>query len=323
MRGMRSISYSIKQGKKSRSIIMKILLFICYLLIIFFIAEALFMFIPISHGVGYTLAAQLWVKKYWKPINQFNFRDYEIDTSITAKRKIFVLGDSFVAGQGLKSVENRFSNIVSKRLPKRYYVVNMGINGVDTLREKEILNSFPYKPDILILVYSPNDIGDRAIANGNRFEGFVPYADLNPLLKLLVQKSYFLNFVYWQFPHEDCRNYINFLKKSYSSKSIFNAHLHDLTYFINYSKDNKIPLYVIIFPYFNFKLSQEQQEYLGKIADLFVSQQIETIVVSDLIKNIPFKKLIVNKMDIHPNELANKIVADELLKQISRNEHIF
>jgi len=291
-----------------------------YLIGIFCAIEVIFRHISISHGVGYTLASELWFKKYWWPVNQFGFRDYNIDTSIADKKKIFVLGDSFVAGHGIKFVENRFSNIISKKLFNQFQIINMGRNGVDTLQEKHMLNSFPYKPDILILVYSPNDIGDRAAANGIVFRGFTPYDNLNPIAKFIISKSYFLNFLYWQFPHNDLEDYVNFLKTAYANKAILNTHLNDLEYFVNYSKEHSISLYVIIFPFFAPILDQG---YLDVITDFFNSRDIETISVSALTVDIPLNKLIVSRMDIHPNEFANKIVADELLKRLRENDHIF
>lgn len=161
-------------------------------MLFFIIFEYIFMFIPLSHGIGYTLSSQLWFSKYWKPINRFGFRDYDIAEDTTNKKKIIVVGDSFVAGHGIKNIENRFSNILQRKIGRdSYYVFNLGINGADTLQEIRLLKSFPYKADILILEYSPNDIGDRAIANGIQFEGFAPYGDLNPIAKFLCLSHIF------------------------------------------------------------------------------------------------------------------------------------
>lgn len=134
-----------------------------------------------------------------------------------------------------------------------------------------------------------------------------------------MSKSYFLNYLYWQFPHRDCINYINFLKSSYSNQPILDAHLNDLLYFINYSKENDIVLYVVIFPYL-IDISR-CQPFLKPIVNFFTNHHVEIIVVSDLVANIPAKKLIINKMDLHPNELVNQLVGEELFKRISRKDH--
>src|SRR4051812_41968705 len=64
---------------------------------------------------NFTLGSQGWFKKYWKPINKDGYRDVEWDARDTAgKNIIFVVGDSFVAGQGIKKVRDRFSNRLSE-----------------------------------------------------------------------------------------------------------------------------------------------------------------------------------------------------------------
>ncbi|MEN6422361.1 MAG: hypothetical protein ABFD76_10490, partial [Smithella sp.] len=81
------------------------------LFVTFIILDAAFMFIPRSHSADYTLASKLWYAKYWKPINSLGFRDNEPANN---NHVILFVGDSFTAGHGLKSVEDRFSNIVGK-----------------------------------------------------------------------------------------------------------------------------------------------------------------------------------------------------------------
>ena len=58
-------------------------------MIFLLVVETAFMFIPKSNGLTFTLGYQLWFKKYWKPVNQFGFRDNEIDPAMLKKKKIF------------------------------------------------------------------------------------------------------------------------------------------------------------------------------------------------------------------------------------------
>ena len=75
------------------------------------------MFVPKSYGKGdpANLSERLWFAKYWKA-NQLGYRDLELaDKNFEGKYKIVILGDSYVAGHGIKNPEDRFSNILSCR----------------------------------------------------------------------------------------------------------------------------------------------------------------------------------------------------------------
>lgn len=132
------------------------------LFIIFILLEALFMFIPRSHNNNCALSSKLWFAKYWKPINSWGFRDNEPKFN---KHVILFVGDSFTAGHGLKSINDRFSNIVGDELLKKkgmYNVINIGKNGLDSRGEYDLMQQFIYlsriKPEKVILQYNGNDI---------------------------------------------------------------------------------------------------------------------------------------------------------------------
>ena len=160
------------------------------LFVIFILMEAIFMFIPRSHSVDYTLASRLWYAKYWKPINSLGFRDHEPDNNYPV---ILFVGDSFTAGHGLKSVNDRFSNIVGKELNKKgkkYSVINIGKPNLDSRTEYDEMKYFLYmtrvKPEKIILQYFGNDIEGVAMNNGLIFDGFHPPEDMNKFIFLSV-----------------------------------------------------------------------------------------------------------------------------------------
>lgn len=125
------------------------------------------MFVPQSHGVGYTQAAYNWHFYYWKPVNRFHYRDSDFDMQDAArKRKIFVLGDSSTAGIGIKNVKDRYSDLLSKKLSQDYKVFNLGKPASDTKSAFERLVKFPLKPDILVLQYAGDDILLAALSKG-------------------------------------------------------------------------------------------------------------------------------------------------------------
>jgi hypothetical protein len=54
-----------------------------------------------SDGFGFTLASKRWSHNYWNPINSYGYRDYEPEWR---DKIVFVVGDSFVAGHGIKKI---------------------------------------------------------------------------------------------------------------------------------------------------------------------------------------------------------------------------
>jgi hypothetical protein len=296
------------------------------LLVVFIVLEAAFMFIPRSHGSHYSLAAKLWLAKYWKPINSYGFRDKEPRNS---KNVIFFVGDSFTAGHGLKSINDRFPNIVERELLKKGIpcsVVNIAENGDDTLTEFRRLNNFYYlskiKPTMIVLQYFGNDIEEIAQQNGIAFEGFHPPKDMNSFLLFVGSGSYLVNYIYWLYPREKFgQPYINFLKRAYHNDIVFGQHKENLMNFIHYARQNSIPLIVVVFPFIQ-DLEMSDEMYVNDIVRFFEYHHVPTINVSPLIKDIPLKQRIINANDAHASLLVHQIVAKEILKVIDENKLI-
>jgi len=281
----------------------------------FFIFEGIFMFIPRTHGVGYTLAHWIWMSTYWKPINNFGYRDNDFtDKEIINKKKIIVLGDSFAAGAAIKNINDRFSNLLEKKIPLSYKVINLGSGGSGTKNEFKRLVEFPFKPDILILQYYGNDIEDIAYSKEKWFQGFQPYLDLNKTLRPFIKYSYFLNYIYWLFPHADTKSYLNFLTSTFKDKEIMEEHLSDLNKIVEFCKKDNIPLIVVLFPF--MKDTETSDLFIIPIEKFFINKNIAIVNVADLIDKIPPAKRVVNNNDPHPSVLVNRLIAEELYRTL-------
>lgn len=278
------------------------------------------MFIPRSHSTDYTLASRLWYAKYWKPINSLGFRDKEPDNNNPV---VLFVGDSFTAGHGLKSVDDRFSNIAGKELNKKgkkYTVINIGKPNLDSRSEYDVMRAFIYmariKPDKIILQYCGNDIESVAMNNGLIFDGFNPPSDMNKFLILIGSGSYLFNYLYFLSPREYLgMSYIAYLTKAYKNDDILSKHKDDLKLFMDYSRKNSIQLIVIVFPFLT-DLGMSDSMYLNDIVSFFNANKISVINVSQLAKDIPVTERIVNINDTHASRKLNKIVAQEILKKL-------
>jgi len=276
------------------------------------------MFTPISHNAGYSLASVNWHYYYWKPINQLGYRDKEHNLNeLKNKKKVFVIGDSVTAGDGIKKVKNRYSDVLRTMLPDNYELLNLGLRGSETKAEYERLINFPIKPDVLILQYYMNDFEQAAVSKGEDFS-VIPY-DSN--FKKIIANSYFLNFIYWTIPQKEISNqYTDFLVSCYENSTIRDEHLRDLYSFIKISKTYNVKLIVMLVP--NLSRQEISDKYLPFVENLFVNNDIPVLNVSDLIRDMKMHKRIVNKNDGHPSVIVNKMMAEELYKMLIAENYI-
>jgi hypothetical protein len=286
--------------------------------------EAIFMFLPRTHGIGYSLANSLWFDRYWKPFNSYDKRDIEPLKNV--KTNIFFVGDSFAAGHGIKNIEDRFSDIVRANLKKSnndIQVVNLAQPSFDTKSEYEsvlkFVESSGVQPDMIVLQYYGNDIDHIASKQGFRGdgEGFSPYSDLNIVTRWIVKGSYLFNYLYWIFPGQEVNGYLDYLKNTYANDLIFLEHMKEFKVIQEYSKVRDIHLLVILFPLMQ-EIELSKQLYIDKVGQYLNRQGIDFIDISDLIKDIPITDRIVNRNDAHPSLEVHRIVGEELTRYISR-----
>ncbi|MGD0278965.1 MAG: SGNH/GDSL hydrolase family protein [Smithella sp.] len=278
------------------------------------------MFIPRSHSADFTLASKLWYAKYWKPINSLGFRDIEPTGN---NHVILFVGDSFTAGHGLKSVDDRYSNIVGTELnkkEKKYNIINIGKPNLDSKDEYDVMRNFIYmtriEPEKIILQYCGNDIEGAAMNNGLIFGGFHPPPDMNKFLIFIGSGSYLLNYIYWSFPREYLgAPYINFLTEAYKNDYILSKHEDDLGLFVDYARENSAQLIVVVFPYLD-NIEMSDSLYVNNIVNYFKARNVSTINVSQLVKYMPVPERIVNKNDTHASKKLNRIIAQEILHKL-------
>ncbi len=286
--------------------------------------EAIFMFLPRSHGIGFSLANTLWFDRYWRPFNSYGARDLEPQKD--AKVNILFAGDSFAAGQGIKCIEDRFPDIVRTNLKKSILdlqVINLAQTSLDTKSEFESVTKFidssGIRPDMIVLQYYGNDIDHIARKHGLRGdgEGFAPYEDLNVISRWIVNGSYLFNFLYWMFPGQELNGYLTYIEKAYSDKPIFDEHMKEIVSFRNYTKSKDIAFLVIIFPLM-LEIDLSKKLYVDKVISYLDSQKIEALDLSTLFKDLPALDRIVNRNDAHPSPEVHRLVGEELTKLISK-----
>ncbi|MBD2700416.1 SGNH/GDSL hydrolase family protein [Spirosoma sp. BT702] len=305
--------YGIVKNPKSPKIVTNVLTLFLPLVLLTFALEMAFMFIEQSQEGGLTLASHIWFERHWKPVTPDNYRD-SIRTDTAGKKKVLVVGDSFAAGHGIETVDQRFGDILGHKLGKQYVTYNLGRLGSETGDEFRRLAEFKVKPNVLVLQYFPNDIEKVARDYGVIPAAFAPYTDLPRVVQPFFRKSYLLNFIYWQFPHGNFKPFDNYARKAYGTDAITKAHLAELNQFIDYAHKYNSPLYVVMFPFMNNV--EKSAEYTAPVANFFREKNIPVLEVSKFIGDLSPAERVVGKNDGHASALVNQRVGENLFKLI-------
>ena len=271
--------------------------------------EVAFMFVPRSHNVGYTLASGIWFADFWGKPNALGYRDVEHQRE-PGKKLVFTVGDSFTAGGGLRSVASRFSNLLQQQQPS-LQVLNLGMNGADTIGEFRHLVEHPLQPDVVVLQWGVNDIEGAILRAGHQVPAFAPYQDM-PSVKLrwLVRSSYLANFAYWAFPHSDLLAYEQQLERMLVDPKVLQLHLQDLQQFVDYATQRHVQLVVVLFPMLHDL--EKSRPMIAPVRALFTQQGVPVIEVADLVQDMSPSSRMVSSQDAHPSVRVNELVAEAL-----------
>ncbi|MEM7344610.1 MAG: SGNH/GDSL hydrolase family protein [Chloroflexota bacterium] len=305
---------------KGQTLVENIALSLFVFFLTFMLVEGLFkIFFAQSDGFRYTLASQSWYNRHWEE-NSLGHRDIEWTPELLAnKTKVMVVGDSFVAGSGIRNPEDRFSNQLGQLLGDGYAVLNVASPGWDTVDEVEAIIEYPHRPDILILSYYINDIEGAAYKSGAQR----PQIRQDPPVWLLplVRNSHAINFAYWRLirlgPQEWADVYWNdWLKRISTDPDIRWRHQQELLTIVEGAAAEQIPFFVVVFP--NLTAVEESRFITQPVIDLFEERQIPVLDVSILLAGRDPAETTVNAIDSHPNEMINLEVAEKLYQMIQQ-----
>ena len=292
--------------------LVNLLISIVTLFFCFFTAEIYFRyFYSESDGLGITLAHKKWGDKYWKPMNSLGFRDKEwSNKDLVGKKVIEVIGDSFVAGHGIKNIGDRFPDILAKKLGSEFAILNISNPGWGTKTELFVFKYFPLMPDYVIWSYFPNDI----LGVARKYGRSPPYEVTIPkgLLGNIINSSYFLNYCYWNIFRitKLSDEYSKWLQELYADPAIWNVHKEELELVCELAKSKKTKLIVILFPFLTKKVKSDL--ILDKVKEIFKNNNVPVLDVSTIINNLKEHELTVSKIDAHPSIIVHKLVSESL-----------
>ena len=193
--------YKSERQNKQKKLLIAISVLIFALVFIFILAEAYFRYVyDVPDGLGFLKVSQKWVERH-VVYNNYFYRDRDFETEKKAgTTRIGILGDSIAYGGGIENPQDRFSNILEKRLKDANYnveVYNLGRPGYDSQQEIEEFEKVRHLNfDILIWEYFINDIQPNIKSTGTRIIEI--NRDLPAYITFFTNKSYFLDFKYFK-----------------------------------------------------------------------------------------------------------------------------
>ncbi len=263
-----------------------------------------------SDGFGHTLAARSWFARHWGPANSHGFRDAE---PAAQGRRLFVVGDSFVAGHGVARRADRFADRLAPHLAPGWSVLNFARNGWDTGQQLAALRAFPLAPDALVWSYYVNDIAGAAARHGRSLAA-APH-EPPALLGRIVGASHLVNFVYWRgyrlangrLAAERWRAQ----RGGYADERVWRTHRAELEAAIAFARERGAPLLAVIFPH--LRDAEGSRAVTQRVAEVFREGGARVLDLTDLVAAADSRRLVVNAVDAHPNEHLHAEVAARLL----------
>ena len=308
---------------KTKKILLAFVFFIVSMVLTFSIFEGYFRYVyDESDGLGFLQVNKRWQERHVVYNNYFKRdRDFKVEKPVGAIR-IGVLGDSITFGAGIANTEDRFSNILQKRLEENGFnaeVYNLGVPGLDSHEEIKLYQDLSYLNfDIVVWQYFLNDIQPQDKSEPAEIISQDAYA--NDFMRWLTENSTFFDFLYWRFSSKYAKTYDklgNHYLSMYSNEDTFKNHEQELSRFITGLKEENKKIIVIIFPFMellgpNYPATEAHQ----KLQNFFKSQDIQTIDLLDNLKSANWRDLVASKFDTHPNKKVHMLAAEKLYEKV-------
>ncbi|MGQ9890084.1 MAG: SGNH/GDSL hydrolase family protein [Aggregatilineales bacterium] len=282
---------------------------------IFFAAEAyLRLFYITTDGYGFTAMNYHWYKNfYWGHYNSLGYRDAEPLPADADVIRVAVVGDSFAMGHGINNLEDTFARRLGHALGPGYDVNVIAHSGWDTDVQLYHLDSYPLRPNVVILSYYLNDI-DHLLQTpelnpDNRFA----FPD-DPTLSWFILNFFAPNYVYY--------NLLQFTSTERTSnhlQDLVNAHLNDnfwqrqaqlLFEIVSWTRDHNARLIALLWPHIT--AIDESQPAVQRVRAFFEEAGVPVVDMSDALRGHDPRQLVVNRFDSHPGVEAHRLAAAAL-----------
>lgn len=274
-----------------------------------------------SDSLGFLQVNGRWLKRH-VVFNNYFFRDRNFDTKKKiGVTRIGVIGDSIGMGYGIKNVEDRFSNLLEKKLRSEGFnveVYNLAKSGYDTQSEiEEYQRVKQLKFDWIVWEYFLNDAQPKNVSTGTTI--LQKESVQGKVANFLSRHSFFFDYVYWRLSARYDKTFLSLRNAdiaAYYDGANFETHKTYVESFIKELKNENSKILVIIFPFVKFLPDYPAEDIHRRMNKLFHENGVDTIDMLNYLRGKNSDDLVVGRFDYHPNEYVNSIAADKLAHKL-------
>lgn len=242
--------------------------------------------------------------------------------------RIAFIGDSYTFGYGIKNIDNRYTELLGKKLRaqciagKTLKTYNFGLPGnqSQTYVKQIPLEVMRYKPDAIVMEYYLDDVdSDKLPEMTPQFaQTIYGYKNL-PIVGWLLKHSYGLEYWYVRLSsllssRYNWGEFINYNEILYRNETVWSLHLATLQHIVAATRGvTKIPLVVFILP-LSHRLGPDYPltDIHQKLVDYFTSFDVPVVDMLPVLNQYRPEQIMVSRRDFHLNEFGHQLIADNL-----------
>ncbi len=278
-----------------------------------------------SDGLGFLDTNVRWMARH-VVFNTYGYRDRDFQLAKKAGViRIGVVGDSLAMGYGIKNVNNRFSNLLEKKLNDHGFkteVFNMGVSGLDTCSEIIEFNRVKQLNfDLIVWEYYPNDIQPCKGSTGGSII-LKRFNSINPVMHFFLDQSFFFDYAYWKLS-PTYGNTFRDLRiadlSQFTNSPVLRMHLDDVATFSAVLQQNTTThkVVVVVFPFLFLLNKNYPAAGIHHTMDAYFKKQNDEVIdLEPYLVKTKNTSLMVNNFDSHPNEYVHALAADKLYDKI-------
>lgn len=273
-----------------------------------------------TDGYGFTAMNYHWYKNfYWGHYNSLGFRDYEPAPADADVIRVAVLGDSFAMGHGINNIDDTFAQILERDLGPGYDVNMVAQSGWDSDIQLYQLQTYPLRPDVVILSYYLNDIDYLLQAPEDNPDSRFTFPD-DPTLSWFILNFFVPNYLYYnllQFTStERTSNHLQDLVNAHENDAFWSQQAQRLFEIIDWTRRNDMRLIVLLWPHIT--AIEESQPAVQRVRDLFAGEDVPVVDMSEYLRGKDPRGLVVNRFDAHPGIEAHRLAAEALYPLVAQ-----
>ncbi len=253
-------------------------------------------------------------------INNLGFRGADFPGREEGAFLVAAVGDSLTLGEGVKE-DDTYPSAVESALRGRGIdarVLNFGVNGYGLHDEVPVLEKsvLPYRPDLVLWEFYPDDISRQLVVEMGEKLG-----DLKDGCPFLNTPSRALNLI----SHGILRIYASrlaaaFYRETYDSPAYWNEMKNLLLRARDGAAASGGRLLVVMFPDLSALDGKRYRlEWVHrKVAAFLKESGIDAVDLTGAFQSYGPSRLYVHEVDHHPNEIAQRMAAGEIVRAMER-----